>query len=359
MRQGPLDLPRLELLRRQFGERARWLMTQAELRRLARTKFSRAESLFFEREALEQASSEALAEHRAERLDRLAPPGPVLDLGCGIGGDLLALAARREVVAYERDPHRAELARANLRALGLNATVHTGEFPTDLKAAAAFCDPARRRNGRRLLDPEQGDPPLSSLRALRVGLLAVKVAPGLESVPEGLGMELVGLPGECREAVLWSDCPGRRWGSFLDDRGWLELTSGPDPEATGRLDPGAYLYDPEPTAVRARALGSLAEELEARPFDPQVAYLVGPHARQHRLAACFELLEVLPFSLKRVQAAVRAAGWSRLEIKKRGHALTPEELRRKLRLADSGGEGTLILTRQGDRPLALLARRIR
>ncbi len=325
-------------------------MTQAELRRKARGKFPQAERMFFEREALEQSSAFALAAHRAERFE-----GLVYDLGCGLGGDLIALARRGPVEGWERDPWRASLAEANLRALGLDGVVHTGEFPWDL-TGQAFCDPARRRGGQRVFSPEDLEPPLSALRKLRLDKLAVKLAPGLEDVPDGFGVEFVGVSGECREAVLWSDRPGERWGSVYLD-GWHEVVAGPDPPAEGVLKPGAFLYDPEPVVVRARALGTLCEELHAWPFDPQVAYLVSHRGHAHPLAQRFELLEVLDFSLKRVQERLRALGWARLEIKKRAFAVTPEELRKKLKLAPRGGEGTLFLTRQGDKPLALFARR--
>lgn len=331
-------------------------MTQAELRRKAKGKFRDPDRLLFQREALEQATAFCLAEHRAAQLHERSAPGPLCDLGCGIGGDLIAMARHREVVAWEHDPLRAEMARFNLDALGLKGTVHVGTFPPDLQAAGAFCDPARRKAGRRVFEPESLDPPLSSLRNLRVGLLAVKLAPGLETVPDGFGVEFVGVAGECREAVLWSDRPGERRGSVLRDR-WHSVVSGPDPEPCGKLEPGSWLHDPEPVVVRARALHELSAALQAFPFDPCVAYLVGSEKHAHPLAQSFLVLEVLDFSLKRLQARLNALGWSRVEIKKRAHAVTPEELRKKLRLANKGGEGTIILTRQGERPLAVLALR--
>src|SRR5437667_8104159 len=63
---------------------------QAELRRRARSKFGHADRMLFEAEALEQASGETLARWRARRF---RPFERAADLGCGIGGDTLALAA--------------------------------------------------------------------------------------------------------------------------------------------------------------------------------------------------------------------------------------------------------------------------
>ena len=64
---------------------------------------------------------------------------------------------------------------------------------------------------------------------------------------------------------------------------------------------------------------------------------------------------MLPFSLKRLRALLRERGVGRLEIRKRGSALEPDQLRRDLRL--SGSEGaSLVLTRVAGAPTVLLCR---
>jgi hypothetical protein len=64
---------------------------------------------------------------------------------------------------------------------------------------------------------------------------------------------------------------------------------------------------------------------------------------------------VLPFSLKRLRALLRERGVGRLEIRKRGSALTPEQLRRDLRLAGPAS-ASLVLTRVAGAPTVLLCR---
>ena len=72
------------------------------LRLKARSKFDRAMDMFFTRSGLEQASAEdVVARHRS---GRYAGASQVADLCCGIGGDLIALAEGRRVLAVDRDP---------------------------------------------------------------------------------------------------------------------------------------------------------------------------------------------------------------------------------------------------------------
>ena len=86
------------------------------------------------------------------------------DLGCGIGADALAAArAGIRVRAVDADPVTAEVARANVEALGFGSVVEVvcGDArEVDLSGVdAVFCDPARRRGGGRVFDPRGYSPP--------------------------------------------------------------------------------------------------------------------------------------------------------------------------------------------------------
>jgi SAM-dependent methyltransferase len=85
-------LARLQPLRRQFtAVEAGALLSLARVRQRARNKFPAAAQLFFTAEALEQATAWPIAQHRAAWVDQQAPPGPILDLGCGIGASTALL----------------------------------------------------------------------------------------------------------------------------------------------------------------------------------------------------------------------------------------------------------------------------
>ncbi|MGI8767795.1 MAG: methyltransferase domain-containing protein, partial [Propionibacteriaceae bacterium] len=148
-------------------------LTQVTLRRRAVTKFGPpAAMLFFTTEALQQASRPRVSQWRADRMAAaVGAGGTVLDLGCGIGADALALArAGLAVVAVERDPATAVFAAANLATADLatadgTAVVRVGDAqtlgPTLLDAdrsAGVFCDPARRDDRGRVWRVDQFSP---------------------------------------------------------------------------------------------------------------------------------------------------------------------------------------------------------
>ena len=96
--------------------------------------------MFFTREALEQASGEVVSTYRAMRFQ---PFDPIADLGCGIGGDAIAIARTgRQVIAVDSDPVRAAMAAENLKAHGIAADVRVADVfsfkPADVSAASAF-----------------------------------------------------------------------------------------------------------------------------------------------------------------------------------------------------------------------------
>ena len=99
-------------------------------RRRSRSSGTSRPLMFFTPDALEQATRFRVAEHRAARL-AAARPASVIDLGCGIGGDLLAFArAGLTTAGMDLDPLRVALAQANLDALGLPGAVQVADATT-------------------------------------------------------------------------------------------------------------------------------------------------------------------------------------------------------------------------------------
>ena len=368
-------------LRRRFTpEQAGALVALARLRQAAAVKFPQAHELFFTAEALEQATHAEVAATHADWLDRHAPPGLLLDLGCGIGGDLLALARRRRVVAYEVDPLRARFAAANAAVLGLaeRVEVRVGDWVADLEAgrlppaAGAFADPARRSGERRIFHLDQVVPPISALLALQAAVpaLGVKVMPGVADaeLPTACGVEFISHAGVCKEAVLWFGPlrRGRKWATLLRRGEAFSYDGDAEGERPplGTLAAGQVLYEPDCALMRAGCLAGLCRQWQAQLFDPEIAYLVGAprddvRPQDTRLAQAFSIDEVHPFALKLLNTRLQALGIAEVELKKRGFPQEPESLRPRLKLARQGRPGVVIFSRRGDEHIMILGQRLR
>jgi SAM-dependent methyltransferase len=360
---GPTEagfLATFEKLRKSFpAGLAKAALETALLRERARAKFAVADRLYFTREALEQASGDAAAAHRAGRFAAL---GEVADLCCGIGADSLALAAAGLTVqAAETDPLLAAMARANAAALGFGdrITVHEADALTALLPGvrAAFADPARRAAGRRYLDPEGYAPPLSTLRGrFPAGFpLGAKVAPGVAwDDIEGLGAEaeFVSVGGELKECVLWFGplrTAARR--ATVLPAGVTLLGDEATPLETA--DIAEYVFDPDPAVVRA----GLAGQLGLPSIDHTIAVLTGsePVASSFVTAYRVELAE--RYHLRRLNEFLRARRVGRVTPVQRGSKLDAEAVVKRLKL--NGPEHRfVILTQVGGESVVIVGERL-
>jgi SAM-dependent methyltransferase len=337
-------------------------LTQVRLRARAVEKFGPdAHRMYFLSDALEQATRRRVARHRAVRV-ALSDPESVLDVGCGIGGDLTAFAeAGLTVAGVDLDPLRAAIAAANLRALGLPGAVSFADASTmDLSAfGVVFADPARRSAKGRTFNPHDFTPPWEFVESLLTRPSCVKLAPGLPHsiVPEGVEAEWISDDGELKEACLWSVelATAARRATVIRRVGMATLTSDDDPGTAEVRPPQRFLYEPDDAVIRAGLVTAVAPLVEGALLDRRIAYLTSEASSATPFARGYEILEELPFAEKRLRAALRERGIGVLEIKKRGIAVTPEQLRKRLRL-HGPNEATLVLTRHANKAIALLCR---
>lgn len=346
-------------------------LTQSRLRLRGRAKFGPfADGMLFTAQGLEQATRLAVAARHAQRFAS-AGLTRVADLGCGIGGDAMALAGLdREVLAVERDELTAAVATVNLRHWPEAVVRREDLTGTDLSGVdGAFLDPARRtstRGGpagsRRIFDPESTSPPLSWVLDLATRLPAVgaKVAPGIahHDVPAGAEAQWISVDGAVVEAGLWFGLLARevvhRAALVIRDDGAHEVTDVALP-APGHGRVAAYLYEPDGAVIRAGLVGHVAGVVDGWLLDPTIAYVTAEHPVATPLARRYAVEDVLPFGLKVLRTYLRDRGVGRLTIKKRGTAVEPEQLRRQLRLTGPN-EATIVLTRVVGQQSVLLVR---
>lgn len=334
---------------------------QARLRQRAAVKFGAEDAgrMFFTPNGVEQSTRASVAAYRARRL---ADSGvtSVADLCCGIGGDAIALArAGIRVLAVDRDPLTAAAARANAGALGLADLIEVREadvMQVDTAGYdAVFVDPARRGGRGRIFDPEAYSPPLSWAvsAARRAPHAALKVAPGIphEAVPEEAEAEWISDGGDVKEAVLWFGTePGAVRATLLPGPRTLLSRGLPDP---GVRPPGRYLYEPDGAVIRAHLVAEVADRVGGGLLDATIAYVTADTLRPTPYATAYEITDHLPFNVKRLKALLREREVGTLTVKKRGSAVEPEELRRKVK-PQGPHAATVFLTRVAGAPAMLI-----
>lgn len=343
---------------------AQAVMETALLRQKAVVKFSRAPQMYFLREALEQASGEEIATYRARRFAQLAPR-TIADLGCGIGGDALALAQIAPVIGVEQDEVRLAMARHNVAAYGGCFHPLCADLTTlpPLAADALFFDPARRDDaGRRIYSVHDYLPPLSLVDVWRqkVAATAVKISPGVHysELPATAEVEFISVQGELKEAVLWFGglkTAVQRRATLLPSG--ATLTNSPAPLHLPITPPQGVLYEPDPAIIRAHLVEELGAQLGASKIDAEIAYLTAVDPQPTPFARCYAIEATLPFQLKQLRHYLRQHQIGNVTIKKRGSPLEPDTLQKQLRLRGPHHR-TLILTQAQGQPIVLITQPI-
>ncbi|MCW0213983.1 MAG: class I SAM-dependent methyltransferase [Pseudonocardia sp.] len=323
---------------------------QQELRQRAAAKFTRAADMFFTRAGWEQASAEVVARHRAPRF---AGTSTLVELCCGIGGDLVALAADRHVLAVDLDPVHLWMAEQNARAYGVAENVRT--LRADVRDAplagadAVFVDPARR-TGRGRLRTGESEPPLDWCTALPVEKVGIKAAPGLphDAVPAGWELEFVAVDRDLKEAVAWSPAlaTARARATLLPGGHTLVALDG---DAVAVRAPGEYLLDPSPAVTRAGAVEELARRIGAWKIDDRIAFLSVDRPVDTPFARTLRVLDSRPWNQKKLPALLRSLDVGSVDIRRRGLAGDVDALHRTFKLSGSL-RATLVMTRVDDAP---------
>ncbi len=344
------------------------VITQARLRTRAKAKFGDfASSMLFTEAGLEQATRLQVAAVHAERL-KLGGYKKIADLGCGIGADSLAFASLGlEVTAVEQDSQTAALASFNLAPFP-NAQVQVSDAEQfDLTSFdAVWLDPARRdleRKGAKhiTLTPADFSPNLDWSFGIAKPK-GIKLGPAfpLELIPSDVEAQWVSHQGDLVELVLWfdglRDKPGRTALMLKDGQRYIFEGLGLERSVVDSLK--QYIYEPDSSLIRSQLLGEFASQQGMTGVSEGIAYLSSESLISSPWLKTYEVLETLPLDELTIRKALAQRGIGKLEIKKRGVDITPEELRPKLKLKGEGA-ATLILTKVGDARRALIVQPIR
>jgi hypothetical protein len=335
--------------RSRFGERAAVLIETTVLRRRAAAKFGDASEWLFTREALEQATSSAVAAHRANRLSGRV----VHDVTCSVGTELAALRHSADyVVGSDLDEVRLAMARHNLTRDGAGVALCLADALQPVtRGTTVIADPARRSAGRRRFHPREYTPALDELLEVYSARdLVVKCAPGIDfDQVRRLGfdgeIEVTSLAGGVREACLWSaglSAPAVTRRATILDR--AEQITDAEPDDCPVAAAGRWIVDPDGAVVRAGLVRHYGARHGLWQLDGAIAYLTGDSLPDG--VRGFEVLAEIGYSERSLRQELSARDVGACEILVRGVDVDPDALRARLRLRGSQ-RLSVVITRIG------------
>lgn len=348
--------------------RAAMIMEQAQLRIRAKPKFALADQMFFTQRGLEQSSGIGLSRYKAIQF---SGHESVLDVCCGIGGDLLGLASRAPsngsliTTGIDNDSITALFAKHNLQQhMQVNQIQHSAATVLDCEFAAVdlnefsgiHLDPDRRK-GRRATDGRHFSPNLTDVfsRVTDGQLVAIKVAPATpveDSFPAELHRQWLGDRRECKQQVLWLGAnfpPNQRSASLVLDDGSshdIRCDGLTDIERVVAPSLKRYLYEPHAVVLAAKLADHLAVKHGLERICHSIPYFLSDKPVDEPLLQGFEVVEMLKLDFKTVHRFLVDKDIGEFELKQRGIDNVTFERFRKLKLTGNK-KATLFLTRYG------------
>ena len=344
-----------------------FMILQIECRKKASNKLAKTlknEKFIFPTSlSVEQCTSDDLAEIHS----KLIVGNSILDMTCGLGIDVFAIARNKQVniTAVEIVPEIAYAARLNAISLGLNNITIVNEdcikflYSTDIKYDTIFIDPARRgKDGRRLYALCDCEPNvISILPELKkhCSRLVIKASPMLDvtQIIRELGhvndIYILGTLHECKEivAVIDFDKPIENTmvhATTIDNDGIINETSfsiNEEYEATATYNKpiiGGYLYEPYPSVMKAAPMKLLSQQQHVQKLHTNTHLFTSETIMTMFPGKCFLIEDIIPFSSKTLKYVKN--NYPIINISTRNFILSADELKKKLKIKD-GGENRL------------------
>ena len=380
-------------------EEFRFMVQQEEGRARLRDKLptlvEQADWWFPPRLACEQCSSELTATYKAALIRQHYTPSPspcgegrggsFIDLTGGYGIDSFYLSAFATEAHYvEQDPELCRIAAHNFARTRPHLQVHNTtaeEFLRTLPDAnnkdnennvLIYLDPARRdTHGGKVFRIEDCTPNIIDLLPLlqqKSTVLMIKLSPmlditaALRSLGEGWQVHVVAIRNEVKELlfVRHSQLSTLTAANYAHEH-WQTLTFTLQQEQEAQVSywnlqhTPRYLYEPNAAILKAAAFRFVSENYRISKLAPNTHLYAADHLLTDFPGRVWEVLSPLTSSmLKHLPETLREQGAS---ILTRNYPLSPDQLRKKLKLRDSATQ-TIIGVRVADKPTLFWSRRI-
>lgn len=325
--------------------------------------------------SMEQCSSEQTACYKARLAERLVgdvPEAGMADLTGGFGVDFSFMARRfRKAVYVEQQQHLCEAARHNFELLGLpQAEVVCGDGVDYLHQMThthlIYVDPARRdTQGKRTYDMTDCTPDITKIAdeiAEKCDFCIIKLSPMLDwhqavaALEQTIGdghekhvteVHIISLNNECKELLLVfsrHDSPKKTIYCVNDEKEFvLDISQTAVPPLCKTIPlftpaysslPGCYLYEPNASIMKAGCFKELAERFSVHQISANSHLFLSPVEIDDFPGRGFHISSISSMNKQELRAALKDT--DRANISVRNFPLTPDQLRKKLKLKDGG-----------------------
>ena len=329
-----------------------------DARRRAQQKLVNADALIADSIGVQQATSTAIAIHKAKRF---LCDGPVFDLCCGIGSDLRELP--KHTIGIDNDALRCSMAEHNT---GKNVRCCDVLSFDISKESFVHIDPARRSCTQRLHGLDAMQPSIEELLQIvkKCAGGCIKVSPAtnledLENFPVPFELEYIEEGGRVVQCVIW-------FGELASNAEQLTATSMsinktisayPDYPSFIKVVEG-YLFVPNPALERSGLHYNIANEIGAKELAPHLGIFCSTESIDSDWFQQFEILETTSLRLEKVKKVLQNNSCTQVEVKTRGKTVDPNEWQNELSSDSTGTLLTVFALRLGKKRIAILTRRL-
>lgn len=335
------------------------IVTLIKLRNKASEKFCKNEEMFFTSVGLEQATNERISEHVSERFKGKKK---VIDLTCGIGGNLIFLAKKVEkIIAVDNNEINLKCATLNSKIYGVDKKIKfiLGDAFDNIieDADAFFIDPSREREGktktRSILNSEPNILKIIPEIFKVTKNLCVKISPAFDYkeinyLPEAPEIEIISEDNVCKVVLLWfgkfKTCD-RRATCIIGNKIYSYINNPQKKIIKILVAPLTYLYEPNKAIIKAHLIEEVAQEFGFNKINQQTSYLTSENIINHKkeLFRIFKIISSNKFSLKKIKNELKEKNIERINIITKRFPQKPEDIYKKIKIKE-GGNWFLIIT---------------
>ena len=386
----------LALQRKRFAhlsdEEFRFMLQQIDGRQRTRDKlptFAAIDDWWYPvRLSCEQCSSEATARYKAQLLSQnIQPPFTLTDLTGGYGVDTFFMSEQAAEANYvERNEELCRIVTHNFQETRPQVQIHNTDSIDYMKVMKTsdviYIDPARRdQHGGKVFRLEDCEPNIVELLptlTAKSKLLMIKLSPmlditqALHSLQGRWDVHVVAVKNEVKEVLLLSNLS--RYHSDTTPKGYRRDTEGMvyainlpatdtfsfsreeeqdaqcqlfGPSHKQLIEPNNYLYEPNAAIIKAGAFKLVAERYGLCKMAQHTHLYITDHLVEDFPGRVWQIVETNIKDTKNISA----------NIMTRNYPLTPEQLRKKLKIKDSDTY-TIIGARLADKPTLFLCKKI-